>query len=154
MSEPLTSSLLMDLIARLHAAFPRTIGKENPAMMADVYRNGLRGLSGDAVRHAVDRCIQTEEYFPKVSQLREIAKAWDVKRMVTLRHEESWDVCTVCGVRAQWTDCYRATGEKGPDGKLLRDAEGRPLRVYTATRLHLEHDPRQHGVLAKQEQTA
>jgi hypothetical protein len=152
MPEPLTSSLLLELIAKLHVAFPRTIGEKNPAMMADVYRNGLRGLSGDAVRHAVDRCIETEEYFPKVSKLREMAKAWDVQRTVTLRFETSWDVCPACGARATWTDCYRSTGEKGPDGKLLLDEAGRPLRVYSATRLHIAHDRRAHGVPMQREE--
>lgn len=154
MPEPLTSSLLMELIARLDAAFPRRIGEKNPTMTADVYRNGLRGLSGDSVRHAVDRCIETEEYFPKVSKLRELAKAWDVQRTVTLRHEVSWDVCPFCGARAVWTDCYRLTGEKDADGKLLRDSEGQPLRVFSATRLVITHDRRGHGVFVSQEASA
>lgn len=103
MHEPLTTQLLLDLLAQLHVAFPRTIGKENPAMMADVYRNGLRGVSGDAVREAVARCVQDDQYFPKVSRLREIARMIDARRSGAVRRAASWDECGVCGARVTET---------------------------------------------------
>lgn len=76
MTEPLTLQLVADLIRQLHVAFPRNIGAQNAQFMADTYRNGLRGLSGDAVRWAVDQSIREDKFFPRVARLRELAGAW------------------------------------------------------------------------------
>lgn len=109
MPEPLTSQLVAEQLQKLLVAFPRNLGSQNPAMMADVYRNGLRGLSGDAVRAAVDRAIQEDEYFPKVARLREAATAWQRYNTTTLApkfaKDDRW--CDRCQSRAEWLERWR-----------------------------------------------
>lgn len=143
MREPLTSPLLTELIEKLHVAFPRNIGKQNPAMMVDVYRNGLRGVGGDSVREAVERLIQTEQYFPKVAQIREAAMAYDRQRTVTARVSNDPDECGVCGARVKEVPCYRTTDAIGEDGQKVRE--------YIGSRLNMTHDPRMHGIRENQE---
>lgn len=132
MREPLTTTLLLELIGKLHIAFPRTIGEKNPAMMAEVYRNGLRGVSGEAVRDAVERCIQKDEYFPKVSRIREYAAHYDKVRTVDIRGQEGWDECGICGARAKHVF-----------------VEG-----STEMRLVMEHNPGPHGLRKNSEEGA
>lgn len=127
MHEPLTTPLLLDLLQKLHVAFPRTLGKDNPAMMAEVYRNGLRGLSGNAVKEAVEKCIQQDQYYPKVARIREVASEIIRRTTVTLQHTASWDRCGVCGVA------------------VTKSAGGRMM---------LDHDPRAHGIRVDAEQAS
>jgi hypothetical protein len=85
MPEPLTTSLVGELLTKLSAAHPRSLYKANPVHMCEVYRNGLRGLSGDAVRFAVDRSIQEDKDFPKVARLRELGTEWQKRNQATVR---------------------------------------------------------------------
>lgn len=139
--EPLTTSLLLELIDRLQVAFPRSRNGENPTQLADVYRNGLRGLSGDAVRDAVDRVIQAEEFFPKVAKIRAIATAFDRSRIVTLRRVDDGDPdkCPVCHARVTMHEIMHATGEKDIAGKPIYQPTGR-------TRGEMIHDRARHGI--------
>jgi hypothetical protein len=125
MPEPLTSQLVRECLEKLTIAFPRTVG--NPAAMADIYRDGLRGLSGDSVREAVRRAIQEEEYVPKVAKLREIATAWEkVNRAhfpVQLEPESGW--CPNCRTYVKTLNRWRPMTDKHfrplttPDDKYL-----------------------------------
>ncbi len=145
--EPLTTSLLLALIGDLNVAFPSNRAAQNANQLADVYRNGLSGLSGDAVREAVRRCIQTEEYFPKVSKIRAIATAYDRERTVTIRalnHDP--DECPTCGARVVEHEIMREIG---------KDAKGQPILEGTGVwRGTLTHDARRHGVYDRSQEDA
>ena len=125
MPEPLTGGLMLDLLRQLHIAFPRNIGMQNPQLMADTYRNGLRGLSGEAIRWSVGQVIQDDKYFPKVSRLRELASGWNranrVEIEAAIQRPSGWcDGCqTVAKPETRWRP--RVT-EKG---KRIWDERGR-----------------------------
>lgn len=116
MPELLTAQLVGDELKRLLAAFPRNLGSQNPAMMADVYKNGLRGIDGEALRAAVDMCIQNDTYFPKVSRLREAAGEWIRRNRAHFAPKipTTWNICPVCGARASSPDITRP--QKHGDG--------------------------------------
>lgn len=122
MPEALTSQLVAEELKRLLAAFPRNLGGQNPTMMAEVYKGGLRGIDGDALRGAVQSCIQTDTYFPKVARLREAAAEWTRRNRPAIAAilKGSWDTCGVCGARALPTDKGRTT--------MLHDAERHNVR--------------------------
>lgn len=110
MPEPLTTQLVAELLQQLLSAFPsRNLASQNIVHTAEVYRNGLRGLSGDALRAAVDRAIQEDEYFPKVARLREIAAKWERYNHVTLpaqaNADELW--CGLCRQRSTHKERWR-----------------------------------------------
>ncbi len=110
MPEPLTTTLVMEELQRLHVAFPQNVGmRTNPAGTAEVYRNGLRGLSGDAVRAAAARAIQDDEYFPKVAKLREFAMAWMKHNQPTAEANFEADPlwCPRCRTRATVRNRWR-----------------------------------------------
>lgn len=110
MPEPLTTTLVMEELQRLHVAFPQNVGmRTNPAGTAEVYRNGLRGLSGDAVRAAADRAIQEDEFFPKVAKLRELATAWMKHNQPSVEAQFAVDPlwCPVCQSRAIFRNRWR-----------------------------------------------
>jgi hypothetical protein len=122
MSEPLTAHLVVECIEKLLVAFPRTIGKA--ATMADVYRNGLRGLSGDGVRFAVDRIIQEDTYFPKVARIREVARAWEHVNRATIPQLANTDplYCQSCRTRADYRRLWRPLNER--HGRPAASADG------------------------------
>lgn len=146
MHEPLTSSLLAELIADLQVAFPRGASGAKPAALADVYRNGLRGLSGDSVREAVRRAIQSEQYFPKVARLREIASSYDRQRTANVRHSGAWNQCGVCGARVHMQEYFKSSGKK--------DDQGEWIMVFAGRREVLTHDMRAHGIREHLEEVA
>lgn len=149
--EPLTTQLVVEQLQKLLAAFPRNLGAQNPGMMADVYRNGLRGLDGEAVRAAVDVAIQHDSFFPKVARLRELSSEWTRRNRATfeLQHKASWDVCGVCGARVE----LRAGEAQDRDekGNLLwagTDPETGPIpkMIPTPARYTITHIPAAHGI--------
>lgn len=165
--EPLTSSLLAELLPKLIVAFPRNLGAKDPVMMADVYRNGLRGLSGDAVRFAVDRAIQEDEYFPKVARLRELATEWSrrtnaVIETVTRSSDEL--TCSVCGAKAQQHEVTRQVVKrtKFENGRekfeeQWEESNGRKvpkMETVIGQRLTMIHDRRRHGITERHESDA
>lgn len=133
MTEPLTLQLVMEELRRLHVAFPQNIGmRSNPSGTAEVYRNGLRGLSGSALRVAVDRCIQDEQYFPKVAKLRELAGAWTKHNEPAkpFRPEDELE-CATCHSRAEYVHRWRP----------IVDPDHRYQRVLSADGLFLMLEP-------------
>lgn len=109
MRSPLTSVLLAEQLKRLAAVFPSKIGTQNPAFTAEVYKDGLRGIDGDALVGAVSMCIQADSYFPKVARLREAAGEWSRRNRASLPAQipVAWNVCPVCGEKAQSPDITR-----------------------------------------------
>lgn len=138
MVEPLTTALILDLLPKLLVAFPSKLSSQNIGHTADVYRNGLRGLSGSAVREAIDTCIRTDEYFPKVARIRELASVIDRKRnqAAIAARLTTWDTCGVCGARATTHPAY----------VIVKDAKGVETRQQVGERLDLVHLPGPHGI--------
>lgn len=157
MPEPLTTSLVGELLTKLSAAHPRSLYKANPVHMCDVYRNGLRGLSGDAVRFAVDRAIQDDKDFPKVARLRELATDWTKRNSATLVIKPEPGAgeryCAVCGAKVEHYEISRrvvkrAKMENGRETfEDVLDEQGRPTwETVVSPRSEMRHDARKHGV--------
>lgn len=107
MPELLTTAVVAEELGKLVTAFPSNIAaKKNPAMLATTYREGLQGIDADALRGAVQMAIREDVYFPKVARLRELAGRWTKHNRPSFatRREERWDVCLVCGARAEPTE--------------------------------------------------
>lgn len=102
MREPLTSMLLAEQLKRLLAAFPTRLASQNPQFLAETYRDGLKGIDGQAFRGAVEMAIQNEQYFPRISKLRELAHEWAKRNRVETpaEHKSTWNRCGVCGAEA------------------------------------------------------
>ena len=109
MHEPLTTALVGEELKRLFAVFPSKLAAQNVAFTAETYKNGLRGIDGQALRGAVEIVIQNDSYFPKVARLREAAGVWTKHNRPRLapRVEPAWNVCPVCGARAESPEITR-----------------------------------------------
>jgi hypothetical protein len=142
MAEPLTVQLVLEELKRLHVAFPQNVGmRTNPTGTADVYRNGLRGLSGDAVRAAASVIIQNDQYFPKVARLRELATEWTKRnaRALAPTHPVAWNVCPICFATAEPIEIER----------YVVDARGRrtgAIEKVISLCSYMQHDPARHHV--------
>lgn len=101
MRNPLTTQTVTDELGRLLTAFPRR-GTQNLAQLTAIYKTGLVGVETDALRSAVVRCIQEDEFFPKVARLRELADLWMRHNRATIAPTlpDQWDICPVCDARA------------------------------------------------------
>jgi len=132
--EPLTTSLVLEELAKLHIAFPQNIGmRTNASGTAETYRNGLRGLSGDSIRAAADRSIQEDQFFPKVARLRELATAWmrhnqPVAEPTQTAEQELW--CPRCRTRAILRNRWRPKTDDHHRPILTRDAAYLLLEPY------------------------
>lgn len=104
MLEPLTKETMLAQLQQLTVAFPRRSG-EDPTALAKVYFESLRHFPADAVRYAVRKAIETEDRFPRVAQLRELAGRWQTANNATVRptDEDQSDglACPVCGAKAE-----------------------------------------------------
>jgi hypothetical protein len=152
--EPLTTQLLVEILKDLQAAFPNAKGID-VIRQAEVYRNGLTGLSGDGVRAAARNAIQEDQYFPKVSRLRAYAASYDKRAIVTYRGPEpEWGVCPICFRRVELLPYYRDTKEIDPATRKPKcdPTTGKPLQVYAGEREHLIHDRIRHHVYENAEQ--
>lgn len=127
MPEPLTTQLVAEQMQKLLVAFPsRNLAGQNIVHTAEVYRNGLRGLSGDALRAASDIVIQNDVYFPKVARLREVASEW-TKRNAAIaaphfRVDELY--CHVCQSRVEPVERWRPCIDMANQCKQMRTADG------------------------------
>lgn len=164
MPEPLTTQLLREELEKLIIAFPRTASAPNPMAMADVYRNGLSGLSGDSIRFAVNRAIQEDEHFPKVARLREIATEWSRRTNAVIERMTSSDSadelrCHVCGAvatdktweRRKMRITQRA-GHSLDHYEWELDEKGQPIweEVFIKDHLVMTHDARKHGIFSSE----
>jgi hypothetical protein len=154
MPEPLTLALISELMPKLYAAFPRTI-RGDQRLVLDTYRNGLRGITGDAVRWAVDRTIQEDTYFPKVARLRELAAAWQRTNAPSLDFQPRdvpWNVCPVCGAKAATRIISRQKRDPEKNWAIVRDAKGASeWDEVESSMLYMDHDPAKHHVAAATE---
>lgn len=119
MPEHLTTQLVAEEMQKLVVAFPGNLAaKTNPSMLADTYRNGLRGLDGDAVRAAVDIVIREDTFFPKIARLREVAGEWTRRNRASYaaKIEGAWHTCPTCGAKATTETITRPKLHK-PDEK-------------------------------------
>ncbi len=138
MSDLLTHAIVLEEIGRLVKAFPSS--RRDLAAVADVYRQGLTGVSGQALHFAVDRCIQDDQYFPKVARLRTLAQDFARKHPSPFAPNfpsNDPDVCPVCGARAK----HRIIQ------KLRKDAD--PLKADSwdeveSRSTYMDHDAERH----------
>jgi hypothetical protein len=105
-AEELTFALMLEQLQKLHIAFPSHAGmKANPRATAEVYRDGLQGLSGEAFRAAARIAIENGKFFPKIGELRESAAEWTRRHNVDVNRDTSssdplW--CPNCKTNAEW----------------------------------------------------
>lgn len=155
MPEPLTSQLVAQLIGDLLVAHPESRRVQNLEQTADTYRNGLAGLSGDAVRWAVKTSIQEDEYFPKVARLRKLAEAWQRKNSIAFLVQSNGgdpDVCHICGARVEEVQIQRPRAKWVSEYRMIweRDEEGNVI-LETITRERMTHDAHRHGIFGNGE---
>lgn len=151
MREPVTTSLIVELLPDLLTAFPSKLSSQNLTHTAEVYRNGLRGLDGDAVRAAVDISIKTDTYFPKIARLRELASEWTKRNRATATPniEAAWNICPVCGARAEQIAITRAVRSADYYVKpIVRSGELPAHETVQSQGFYMQHDPRAHHVFA------
>lgn len=153
MHEPLTTQLVAERMRDLLTAFPSRHAGQNIAHTAEVYRNGLRGISGESFRAAVDVSIKTDQYFPKIARLRELANEWERRNRVTMAvsNPPAWNRCAVCGAEA----VLRGGEAQARDerGALLWDGP-EPRMVATPERWTMQHKPLPHGIRAESAEAA
>jgi len=138
MAEPLTLQLVAELLGDLDAAYPRHIKPENTQATAHVYRNGLSGLSGDAVRYAVKRAMQESEYFPKIAKLRELAESWErhnLKSSTTVLMDRDPLYCPACTGRATERVRWSPMVDEKDQWRPLLSADGLWLLLVSKQRL-------------------
>jgi len=157
MPEPLSTELVAQLLVKLHAAFPRTIGAQNATATTDVYRNGLRGLSGDAVRNAVDRVIENDTYFPKVARIRELANEWERRRLAFApRHRDEPAnplACRICGAVPEQLEYTYPKRKAGSLALVISKETGKiDMETHTSERSETVHDARAHHVFQQHDQ--
>ncbi len=73
----LTLPLIVDVLRDLRINFPGKRDGQDIQRQAEIYREGLTGISADGLRHASRRAIQEDAFFPKVARLRELAASYD-----------------------------------------------------------------------------
>lgn len=106
MPELLTVAILVEQLKRLRLAFPSHQGMKTPEQTiatAEVYLDGLRGISADALRAATKTAIETEKFFPKIVDLRTLAAEW-TRRHSAYSEPELKDPmwCPRCSSRIEW----------------------------------------------------
>lgn len=149
MAELLTLDLMRELLAQLHVAFPTSKGVD-PQQMARVYRDGLSGLSGDAVRYAVTQCIREENFFPRVAKLRAYAQDYIRRTSAQSRPEARFSsepgACPTCGAVPQRVRMQRYA--RDTRGEIVRKDGEAVLEEFESSTLHVMHDPSRHGLRA------
>lgn len=139
MAEPLTTQVVATELERLMVAFPRGRQQSSPQQLAEVYRNGLHGLTADALRWAVKTVIQEDQYFPKVARLRELAKRWTGANVGPLADPIGGTDkrCPACHRVPVWERRWRPRLTE--DGKKVLDAAGR-MWIESYERLRCDCD--------------
>lgn len=159
MAELITAPLMAEQLQQLLLNWPRGLAGRELRATADLYFQRLQGVSADALRFAVTRIIQEDEYFPKVARIRELAREHQQRTNAVLpaRVVESPDVCSVCGARAQPREIVRWKRRHevkvGDDGRrresypLELDEHGKPqLERVTSLSWTMVHDAAAHGI--------
>lgn len=127
MPEALTLELVLTQLRDLTVAFPARMDEKSLMRRADVYYGALEGLSGDALKWATKKAIQSDKFFPKVARLRELADLWTHENRVTfhpqVEHVSGW--CNGCETVARPQLRWRPVIDKR--GRRIRDDAGRIL---------------------------
>jgi hypothetical protein len=127
MPEPMTLELVLDVLRMLAAAFPGRMDDRALMRRADVYRDNLQGMSGDALRWAAKIAIQEDSYFPKVARLRALATRWTVANTATVEAQNQrpsgW--CEGCQSVARPEKRWRP--KVNDRGEPVRDSSNRLL---------------------------
>lgn len=133
MREPLTTELVLEVLRDLQSAFPGTKMTDSQVVRrAEIYRQNLEGVSGAALRWAMRASIQEDEYFPKVSRLRELATRWTKGNTV--------DTSTTFGEVRNCRGCHQpfASEKRFRPRTTLADGYGYPLTSPDGAWLMLE----------------
>jgi hypothetical protein len=141
MAEPLTTALIAEQLGKLRVAFPNTRDSRSPAVVADLYRDHLAGVSAEALRAAVTRVIREDEFFPKVARLRAVAFEVEAARE---RERRSHDIASSHDDEQLCPNCrvtYYPTTHYAP--KMLRAENGQLYPELTADGLLVVLEPRQ-----------
>lgn len=144
MPEALTTELVVEHLKKLRIAFPSHTGLKTPDSVvatAELYCESLRGLSGEAFRHAVRRSIDEGKFFPKISELREFAGEWTRRHRVELEPglgDLLW--CPRCSTRSAWQFRYRPLVDG--DGYLVLSDDRAYLLLDVTQRLLCECAPK------------
>jgi hypothetical protein len=114
MPEHLTKEVVLDCIKLALLNWPRTIG--NDSDMVSMYFTPLRSCSPDAVRHAFRAAIESDQYFPLVKRVKELAMEYDrLHRPPVVEKPELW--CDRCHRLTDWETRWRP----------VHDARNRPI---------------------------
>lgn len=139
MHDTLTPIAVLEQLQRLHIAFPRNLGMRTDStarQTADVYRNGLRGVSLDGLRFAVDRCLQDDSYFPKIARLRELARDFDLKhRNGGSEHQTDPMWCPRCSTRYRPQVRWRVQADPKQNFAIVTDESGEYVTLEWVERI-------------------
>lgn len=149
MAEPMTLELVLEVLRKLAAAFPGRMDDKALTLRADVYRNGLAGLSGDALRWAAKTVIQEDQYFPKVARLRDLASRWQRANTATIEAQiqrpSGWcEGCqSVAKPEKRWRPKITERGQRILDGagRLLLEQYERILCKCAPAAAYYPDDP-------------
>lgn len=131
MPEPMSRELVGECLKTLAAAFPQRLSPEQHDQRNDVYRNGLSGLSGDALRFAVKISMQEDNFFPKVARLRQIAQRWVTAHPPSEQTDDPL-YCRGCQQRAHLETRWRP--QINAHGQRIHDATTGRLALETFER--------------------
>lgn len=143
MREPITVEVLVEQLKKLRIAHPTHAGTKTPAAVietAEVYREGLHGLSADALRAAVRLSIETEKFFPKVADLRGLALDWTRRNAVDVtpvfQNENTANLlwCRNCQTEARYVVRYRPAVDRDT-GAPIFSQDGVWVQLETYERL-------------------
>lgn len=128
MHDVLPIATVAEQLAKLRAAFPNTRDNRSPAVIADLYREHLAGISADVLRVAVERVIREDEFFPKIARLRGLAFEVEARR----ERERQSHAVAVAGDEQTCPNCqhaYRWARHWAP--KMVRAENGEQCPVLT-----------------------
>lgn len=143
MPDPLTGQLVADVLDKLMLAFPSARRDHEQAQStADIYRQALVGLSGDAVRWAADQIIREDEYFPKPFRIRELARTFEAKHRVDLPGFERDELyCPTCRTKVQPSHRWRPMTDATHQHRPMATEDGAYLLLEPYTRDHCRCGP-------------
>lgn len=132
MPELLTVEVIFEMLRELGAAhWQKQPDSKVLAFKAEAYRRGLQGVSGEALRWAVKTSIQEDEFFPKVSRLRELAARWSVANTAAVAARDDGRTCASCRSPFEWIHRWRPTVDDRGRVQLSADGQWLLLERYS-----------------------
>jgi hypothetical protein len=134
--EPMTLELVVTVLRDLQAAFPSKMDDKALVRRAEVYRDNLNGVSGQALRWAAKQAIQEDNFFPKISRLRDLATRWTIANPPTATFSAGTKdkQCARCRVPFEVEKRYRPARKDSGWGPLIVSADGKWLILEQYTR--------------------